>query len=142
MNRRAVRNSLAQSMVVGIPGPEAGPDELALAAEQGLGGVILFARNVESPAQVWQLNYDLRRAAANAERPPLWVMVDQEGGSVARLRAPFTDGPDLAELGGQLEARLGAAQLAAHRRRGAMMRDEEVVATALAAIDDLIDPAR
>jgi beta-N-acetylhexosaminidase len=108
MNRRAVRNSLAQSMVVGLPGPEAGPDELALAAEQGLGGVILFARNVESPAQVWQLNYDLRRAAANAERPPLWVMVDQEGGSVARLHAPFTDGPDLVELGGADEAALMA----------------------------------
>lgn len=120
MNRRAVRNSLAQSMVVGLPGLEAGPDELALAAEQGLGGVILFARNVESPAQVWQLNYDLRRAAANAERPPLWVMVDQEGGSVARLHAPFTDGPDLAELGGADDealmahgAKLGREALAA-----------------------------
>ncbi len=120
MNRRAVKNSLAQSLVVGLPGPEAGPDELALVAEQGLGGVILFARNVESPAQVWRLNYDLRRAAANAERPPLWVMVDQEGGSVARLKAPFTDGPDLAALGEAGEealyahgARLGREMLAA-----------------------------
>ena len=53
MNRQALANSLAQSFVVGIPGPEAGPDELSLVARQGLGGVILFARNVESPAQVW-----------------------------------------------------------------------------------------
>lgn len=120
MNRRAVKNSLAQSFVVGLPGLEAGPDELALVAEQGLGGVILFARNVESPAQVWQLNYDLRRAAANAERPPLWVMVDQEGGSVARLGDPFTHGPDLADLGGAGEdalyahgAKLGREVLAA-----------------------------
>lgn len=120
MNRRAVKNSLAQSFVVGLPGLEAGADELALVAEQGLGGVILFARNVESPAQVWRLNYDLRRAAANAERPPLWVMVDQEGGSVARLKAPFTDGPDLADLGAADEdalyahgAKLGREALAA-----------------------------
>lgn len=120
MNRRAVRNSLAQSFVVGLPEPTAGPDELALVGEQGLGGVILFARNVESPAQVWQLNYDLRRAAAQAERPPLWVMVDQEGGSVARLHAPFTDGPDLADLGDAGEnalfahgAKLGREALAA-----------------------------
>lgn len=99
MNRQAVKNSLAQSLVVGLPGPAAGVEELALVAEQGLGGVILFARNVESPAQVWRLNYDLRRAAAQAERPPLLVMVDQEGGSVARLHAPFTDGPEMAALG-------------------------------------------
>ncbi|MCB2193747.1 MAG: beta-N-acetylhexosaminidase [Deltaproteobacteria bacterium] len=108
MNRRAVKNSLAQSFVVGLPGLEAGADELALVSEQGLGGVILFARNVDSPAQVWQLNYDLRRAAAQAERPPLWVMVDQEGGSVARLRAPFTDGPDMADFGDADESALFA----------------------------------
>ncbi len=99
MNRRAVHNSLAQSLVVGIPGLEARPEDLALVAEQGLGGIILFARNVESPVQVWQLCYDLRRAAAQADRPPLLMLVDQEGGSVARLRQPFTDGPDLAALG-------------------------------------------
>ena len=120
MNRRAVKNSLAQSFVVGLPGLKAGADDLDLVAGEGLGGVILFARNVESPAQVWQLNYDLRRAAAQAERPPLWVMVDQEGGSVARLKAPFTDGPDMADLGDADEntlfahgARLGREALAA-----------------------------
>jgi len=108
MNRRAVHNSLAQSMVVGIPGLEARPEDLALVAEQGLGGIILFARNVDSPVQVWQLCYDLRRAAVQAERPPLLMLVDQEGGSVARLRQPFTDGPDLAELGKADEAALAA----------------------------------
>ncbi|MCF8032157.1 MAG: beta-N-acetylhexosaminidase [Desulfarculaceae bacterium] len=120
MNRRAVRNSLAQSLVVGIPGPEAGAAELDLAGHEGLGGVILFARNVESPAQVWQLCYDLRRAAAEAERPSLLMLVDQEGGSVARLRAPFTDGPDLADL--------GPADEAALRAHGARMGRELVAA--------------
>jgi beta-N-acetylhexosaminidase len=120
MNRRAVLNSLAQSMVVGVPGLEAGSEELALVAEHGLGGIILFARNVESPAQVWRLCYDLRRAAAEAERPSLLMLVDQEGGSVARLGEPFTHGPDMAELGGRDEdflaahgARLGRELVAA-----------------------------
>ncbi|KMY66771.1 hypothetical protein AAU61_16015 [Desulfocarbo indianensis] len=93
------RAILAQSFVVGIPGPQAGDRELRLAGHEGLGGVILFKRNVESPAQVWELNYRLRRAAAEAERPPLFIMVDQEGGSVARLHEPFCDGPGLSELG-------------------------------------------
>jgi beta-N-acetylhexosaminidase len=94
-----VRSILAQSFVVGLAGPSASDSELRLIASEGLGGIILFARNVESPAQVWELNYRLRRAAAQAERPPLFVMVDQEGGSVARLHDPFCDGPDMAILG-------------------------------------------
>ena len=58
----------------------------------------------------------------------------------ARTALPFapTDAEDLEELGRQLEHRLGSDRLAAHRRRGGMMRDESVVATALAAIDDLL----
>ena len=94
-----IRRMLAQSLVVGLPGSSAGPEEMELVAEHGLGGVILFARNYESPDQVWELNHGLSRAAREAGRPPLLIMVDQEGGSVARLKDPFTSGPDLAELG-------------------------------------------
>ena len=93
------RSILAQSMVVGLSGPAASDRELRLVGSEGLGGVILFSRNIESPAQVWELNYRLRRAAAEAERPPLFVMLDQEGGSVARLHEPFCDGPDMVDLG-------------------------------------------
>lgn len=58
----------------------------------------------------------------------------------ARTALPFapTDAEDLEELGRQLESRLGAERLTAHRRRGGMMRDESVVAIALAAIDELL----
>jgi len=96
----SLRAALAQSFIVGIAGLEASERELALFGAHGLGGVILFARNLAGPLEVWELNYRLRRAAAEAERPPLMVMVDQEGGSVARLGPPFTHGPDLADLGG------------------------------------------
>ncbi len=106
------RAMLAQSLVVGLPGPVAGERELSLVGGEGLGGVILFGRNLESPAQIWELNYRLRRAAAEADRPTLFVMVDQEGGSVARLHEPFCDGPDLAELGGA-----GLGELKAHGGR-------------------------
>ena len=94
-----IRATLAQSLVVGLPGPEPGPEELALVAREGLGGVILFARNIESPRQVWEMNQRLRQAASQAGRPPLLVMVDQEGGEVARLREPFTCAPGASRLG-------------------------------------------
>lgn len=92
------RSILAQSFVVGIADPVGSDRDLRLVGAEGLGGVILFSRNVESPAQVWELNYRLRRAAAEADRLPLFVMVDQEGGSVARLHEPFCDGPGLSEF--------------------------------------------
>ncbi len=48
-------------------------------------GFILFARNVESPAQVAQLCADLR-AAVGRDAP---ILIDQEGGRVQRLRGPY-----------------------------------------------------
>ena len=50
---------------------------------------MIFARNVEEPAQVAELALDAR--ALGRDRPA-WVAVDQEGGRVARLKRPFTDG--------------------------------------------------
>ena len=50
--------------------------------ETGLGGVVLFARNVDEPAQVAELT-----AALRAERPELVVAIDEEGGDVTRLEA-------------------------------------------------------
>jgi beta-N-acetylhexosaminidase len=46
--------------------------------------VILFARNIQSPDQLRSLIADLRRVLT----PPAVLMVDQEGGRVARLRPP------------------------------------------------------
>ena len=47
-------------------------------------GFILFARNVESPAQVGALCAELREVAGH-DAP---ILIDQEGGRVARLKAP------------------------------------------------------
>ncbi len=80
------------------------PVELSsLAREFGLGGVILFARNVAEPEQVAELCYECARLTPEL---PLWVSVDQEGGRVARLKAPFTEWPPMATLGRSGDARL------------------------------------
>lgn len=73
------------------------PTELrAIAREFGLGGVILFARNVAEPEQVSELAFEAARLMPDL---PLWVSIDQEGGRVARLKAPFTEWPPMATLG-------------------------------------------
>jgi len=88
----------------------------SLAREFGLGGVIFFSRNIEAPEQVAELSYDVQSLATEL---PLWVSVDQEGGRVARLKAPFTVWPPMATLGRSGDETLAsrfAAALAAELR--------------------------
>jgi len=73
------------------------PAELLALVEAGLGGVVLFKRNVESPEQLLQLVSLLKRAA---HPRPLVVSIDQEGGRVARLRGqPWAPLPAMRVLG-------------------------------------------
>ena len=88
----------------------------SLAREFQLGGVTLFAPNIEAPEQVAELAYDLQSLAADL---PLWVAVDQEGGRIARLHSPFTEWPAMATLGRSGDEKLAyrfAAALAAELR--------------------------
>ena len=96
MSLRDIRRQIGQLVVIGFAGDTLPVELLALAREFELGGVILFARNVESPEQVAELAHD---AQSLARELPLWVSVDQEGGRVARLRAPFTEWPPMLTLG-------------------------------------------
>ncbi|MGI9590412.1 MAG: beta-N-acetylhexosaminidase, partial [Myxococcota bacterium] len=80
------------------------PEDLAADIAAGrIGGAILFARNVQDPEQVRRLVQELHRAAP-ADRA-LTVAIDQEGGRVQRLRAPWTEWPPMRRLGerGSLE---------------------------------------
>jgi beta-N-acetylhexosaminidase len=86
-------------LIAGFPGRVLADDDPILKAiRAGLGGVILFARNIESPAQLAALTSTLRGAAG--ERP-LLIAIDQEGGAVARLNPDdgFPETPTAAKVG-------------------------------------------
>jgi beta-N-acetylhexosaminidase len=70
--------------IFGCAGPRLGADEAAFFRDADPFGFILFARNVDSPAQVARLCADLR-ACLGRDAP---ILIDQEGGRVQRLRAP------------------------------------------------------
>jgi beta-N-acetylhexosaminidase len=88
-----------QLLMVGIPGPRMDAEARELIRDLKVGGVILFARNIENPEQVWELNRDLQQEALAATGRPLLIAVDQEGGRVQRLKEPFTIIPPARTLG-------------------------------------------
>ena len=92
-------SSWGQLLMVGIPGPRVDAEARELVRDLKVGGVILFARNIESPEQVWELTGDLQREALAATGRPLLLAVDQEGGRVQRLKTPFTLIPTARDLG-------------------------------------------
>jgi beta-N-acetylhexosaminidase len=59
-------------------------------------GIILFARNIKSPAQTWRLLSECRKCVAT----PLFTCVDLEGGSVDRFREALGPTPSAAEVFG------------------------------------------
>lgn len=62
--------------------------------DNGLGGVVLFRRNIETLEQLITLNGSIL-----GRKQPLMLGVDEEGGRVRRLRGMTSDLPPMAELG-------------------------------------------
>jgi beta-N-acetylhexosaminidase len=109
---RALDQQAASLFSVGFSGTAPSP-ELSSLLSRGVGGVIVFSRNVGAPAELLELNRAIKREAGR----PLLIGVDQEGGRVARLRRGFTELPPMRTLGS-----LGDAELS--RELGAMMARE------------------
>jgi beta-N-acetylhexosaminidase len=109
-----------RAVIFGCAGPDLGADERAFFRDADPLGFILFARNVDTPERTRRLVDDLRSSVARAEAP---VLIDQEGGRVARLQPPhwrrYPAPATLGTLGGErageavrLVARLIADDLA------------------------------
>jgi beta-N-acetylhexosaminidase len=82
-------------VMVDVAGTSLGPDEADLLRHPLVGGVILFARNYESPGQLRALT-----AAIHALRAPaLPIAVDHEGGRVQRFVTGFTRLPAMRAIG-------------------------------------------
>jgi beta-N-acetylhexosaminidase len=102
MSDLTIEEKLGQMLVVGFQGHEAPPHIIEWLGEGRIGGVILFARNIDTPAQLRALTQELRQAAGR----PILVAIDQEGGAVARLREGFTESPGAMALGAADDPRL------------------------------------
>lgn len=71
--------------ILGCAGPALSDEERAFFKDSNPFGLILFARNVSAPEATARLIADFREAVGRADAP---VLIDQEGGRVARLKPP------------------------------------------------------
>jgi beta-N-acetylhexosaminidase len=94
--------SRPRAIILGCAGPDLSADERAFFRDADPLGFILFARNIDTPERALRLVEELRSCVARADAP---VLIDQEGGRVARLRPPHWRKAPPARLLGELYAR-------------------------------------
>jgi beta-N-acetylhexosaminidase len=82
-----------QRLMVGFDGLSMNDTLKCYIGELKVGGLILFARNIEAPDQVRELCAASQDYARQCGQPPLFIAIDQEGGVVSRLKPPFTQFP-------------------------------------------------
>src|SRR5437016_11627045 len=87
-------DSLGPLMLTGVPGPQFDAETGTLFRPFQPGGFILFARNIESAAQLRKLIDDLRGLS---KIEPI-ITIDQEGGRVSRLRLIGNEPPNAQQL--------------------------------------------
>ena len=93
-----------QRLMVGFDGTYFNDDLRFIIDQIKAGGIILFARNLETPEQIKNLCDDVQDYAEKCGQPPLFIAIDQEGGQVARLKKPFTQFPGNPQMNHEKDA--------------------------------------
>ena len=82
-------------VMLDVVGKELSAEDIRRLQNPLVGGVILFSRNFESPAQLKALTASIHAV----RQPPLLISVDHEGGRVQRFQDGFTKIPPMREFG-------------------------------------------
>lgn len=101
-----------QAAIYGVEGLELSDDERGFFRDADPAGFIIFRRNCESHEQLLRLTDSLRDLTG---RPDLPVLIDQEGGRVARMRPPEWPAFPAAERFAQLYALAPSSAIEAAR---------------------------
>jgi beta-N-acetylhexosaminidase len=107
--------------IYGCAGTALSDDEQRFFADCRPWGFILFARNIVDREQVRRLTTSMRESIGDADAP---VLIDQEGGRVARLKPPhWSERPAAARFGALHAISPEAAREAAYLNARLMARD-------------------
>jgi beta-N-acetylhexosaminidase len=93
------KRAVPKALIVGVSGTQLGAAERDFLKTADPLGFILFARNITAPDQVRALVREMRDCIGRKNAP---VLIDQEGGRVARLKPPHWRAAPAAALFGEL----------------------------------------
>ncbi len=99
LNSFTLEEKIGQLFVFGFDGLEVNDHAIELIKEHKVGNVILFARNVDTAEQLFNLNKNLQRLAYDHIGIPLIITIDQEGGMVTRIHNGGTFFPGAMTIG-------------------------------------------
>ncbi|MDI9506853.1 MAG: beta-N-acetylhexosaminidase [Bacillota bacterium] len=88
-----LKEKIGQLFFFGFPGNELSPEIIALIEEYKLGNIILFARNIKTPRQLYELNKEIHDRISRATGIMPLIAIDQEGGMVTRIMNGVTFPP-------------------------------------------------
>lgn len=108
---------IGQMVMIGIHGTELDEDSKTMLRQFHIGGIVYFDRNIKSQDQLKSLSEQLQAYAQGEaqQKVPLFLAIDEEGGTVSRGRGVIPAPPSEANIGasGQPErARASAASTA------------------------------
>jgi beta-N-acetylhexosaminidase len=86
----SVEQRAGQAMAIAFHGPSVTSAVEEMIRTRGVGGIVLRAENAPNAAALARISADLQRIAAEAKIPPLFLALDQEGGSIARVASGMT----------------------------------------------------
>ncbi|MGB0453336.1 MAG: beta-N-acetylhexosaminidase [Bacteriovoracaceae bacterium] len=92
-----MNSSIGQLLITGIEGTTLSKEEKEFIEAEDIGGVLLFTRNYESPAQLAELVNEIQKCR---KEYPLFIAVDHEGGRVIRFKKDFIQLPSALDLAG------------------------------------------
>ena len=93
-NKSKSADILGQILIVGFDATKMTPRLSSLLTRLQPAGVILFARNIKTPEQIWRLLRDCQKCVST----PLFTCIDLEGGRVDRFRDVLGPSPSPAEV--------------------------------------------
>lgn len=100
VDQMTIEEKIGQLMVVGFQENEINDHIQTMIEDYHVGGIIYFDRNMVNPTQVATLTNQLQKMSMDKKfEIPLSVSIDQEGGSIVRMRDQFPDTPSQQSLG-------------------------------------------
>lgn len=114
-----LKQMVGQKLMVTMAGRKMGGNLAGRIRRGEIGGIVLLARNVTTRSALRRLTRQLQRAAAQGGQPPLLISIDQEGGSVKRIRwaPPTMTVPEMGRIGSTTVARSQGARTGIALRR-------------------------